>query len=176
MLKKLLLTLLIISAIYACGGGGSGSSLPAGGGSGSGSGSGQGISITNFSVTPASFSTYSTFRVNWKVNQNLIAGYSVSFYINNTQDENILTRHFVYNAGLPAYTFGNSGVVVCDVLYNNFTNTKYTSCKPENSSIGPQTYNLNLTGPAYAILKTCGYDSQLNEVCDKKVVSIIVGQ
>lgn len=175
MLKKVLLTILILTLVYACGGGGgSTGSLPTG--TGSGTSGGQSITITNYSVSPTSFSTYSSFKVSWQVNQNLIAGYSVSFYISDTQTESILRRHFVYNAGLPAYTFGNSGTVVCDVLYNNITNTKYTSCKPENSSLGPLTYNLSLTGPAYAILKTCGYDSQLNEVCDKKVISIIVGQ
>ncbi|MCX7991563.1 MAG: hypothetical protein N2999_05980 [Proteobacteria bacterium] len=178
MLKKIILTITAVTLIYACGGGG-GSGITGGiggGGSGSGSGGTQSININSYSVNPASFGTYSTFKVNWQVSQNLVAGYTVSFYINDTPTESVLRRQFVYNAGLSAYTFGNSGTVVCQVLSNNITNTRYTSCKPENSSFSPQTFNLNVSGPVYAILKTCGYDSQLNEVCDKEVLNIIVGQ
>lgn len=187
MRKTILLFLMFLSLITACGGGGgdAGGSLSNNttqnttNNTNSNTTNSQVVKVDLFSMSQTDLTNTGSFKADWKVTWNPSNYYNnyywVELHFNDknevTQGVTGLTRHYYLNcyptAGLTCT--GNGGTINCEIK-QDITGKYYTLCSYDTRTAS--SHNFIFSGDGYVIFRACAYDTNMNTVCDSKSLQV----
>lgn len=170
-LRFILLALITISTLVACGGGsggGGGSTSSSGTNTGGGdTGSFSGIEFVSSDITPRDLVFGDDFNVIWDVDHDSPYGYTTEFHVNTTNTLydgfSAITRVFNANCDMFGTDYGDNGNISCSIgspISNSIV------CYVSGSIAQSRFITKNDDNSFYGILKVCAWNSSMIQECD----------